>query len=217
VENWNDILTLICWYSLHTPTADCKEFVDEKRKLISFSLSNQPLRRRKVMRKFRMQYAVVLICSAMAFAWAADKTKQRTGNDQGQNKAVVKQAIDEVFNKGRFELVNQLYEPNCVFHQGNKTMSLNEAVNDVKEWHSAAPNMAMTINKMNAEKDRVTVHWTAQGTNTGKGHGVSASGKHVLVHGNSEFRLANGKIVEEWHNFDEQEIFKQVGQNPGKR
>lgn len=168
------------------------------------------------MQKFRMQCAAVLMCSAVAVTWAADKTKQKAGNESEQNKAVVKQAIDEVFNKGRFELVNQLYEPNCVFHQGNKTMSLSDAVTDIKEWRAAAPDMSMTVHKIDANKDRVTVHWTAQGTNTGQGHGVTASGKKVVIKGNSEFRLTNGKIGEEWHNFNEQDIFKQVGQTPGE-
>ena len=169
------------------------------------------------MQKFRMRWAAVLVCSAVAFAWGTDKAKQKSGHENEQNKAAVKQAIDEVFNKGRYELINQLYEPNCIFHQGNKTMTLSDAINDVKQWRAAAPNMVMTVNKIDAEKDRVSVHWIARGTNTGQGHGLTASRKPVLIHGNSEFRLANGKIVEEWHNFDEQEIFKQVGQNPGKR
>src|SRR5215510_12492740 len=148
------------------------------------------------MQKFRMQCTVVLLCGAVALGWGADKAKQKSGSENEQNKAAVKQAIDEVFNKGRYELINQLYAPNCVFHQGNKTMSLSDAINDVKEWRAEAPDMAMRVNKIDEKKDRVSVRWIARGTNTRQGHGLTASRKPVLVHGNSEFRLANGKIVD---------------------
>jgi predicted ester cyclase len=70
-------------------------------------------------------------------------------------------------------------------------MSLSEAVTDGKQWVSAAPDMTVTADRMEAKADRVTVHWTARGTNTGQGLGLSASGKSVVVHGTSFFRLAN--------------------------
>src|SRR5262249_62360754 len=120
------------------------------------------------MQKFRMRWAALLLCSAVAFAWGTDKTKQKSGHENEQNKAAVKQAIDEVFNKGRYELINQLYEPNCVFHQGNKTMTLSDAINDVKEWRAAAANMVMGGKKKKGEKKRVGGHWILRGGDKGR-------------------------------------------------
>ena len=173
------------------------------------------------MRKFKMRCALVLLCSAVAFGWATDKSRQKDDKERqhehGQNRGIVQQVFDEVVNKGDFERVNQIYAPNCVIHHNNQTMGLNEAVKDAREWRAAAPDTTMTVEKIDGEKDRLTVHWIARGTNTGAGHGLTASGKKFMVRGHTGFRIANGKIVEEWNDFNEEEIFKQLGQTPKKR
>jgi len=170
------------------------------------------------MQKLRMQCVVVLLSGAVAFGLGTDRRhKEDKEHEHGQNRGIVQQVFDEVFNKGDFERVNQIYAPNCVIHHGNKTMSLNEAVSDAREWRAAAPDTKMTVEKIDGEKDHLTVHWIARGTNTGQGHGLKASGKSFTVRGHTGFRVANGKIVEEWNDFNEEEIFKQLGQTPGKR
>jgi steroid delta-isomerase-like uncharacterized protein len=167
------------------------------------------------MQKSRKQWAVVLLCSAVTFGWGTDKSPQKEGNEQ--NTGVVRQVFADVASKGNFELVNQIYAPNCVVHHRNKTMSLNEAISDAREWRSAAPDMVFTVEKIEGARDHVTVHWIARGTNTGQGHGLTASGKPIVVRGNTEFRFANGKIAEQWDDFNDEEIFKQAGQSPRKR
>ena len=170
------------------------------------------------MQKLRMQCVVVLLCSAVAFGWGTDRRqKEDKEHEHGQNRGIVQRVFDDVVNKGNFEAVNQIYAPNCVIHHGNKTMSLNEAVSDAREWRAAAPDTIMTVEKIDGERDRLTVHWIARGKNTGQGHGLTASGKSFSVRGHTGFRIANGKIVEEWNDFNEEEIFKQLGQTPKKR
>lgn len=166
------------------------------------------------MQRFTMQCAIVLVCGAMALGWGSDKNKPK--GDSEQNQTVVREVFDDVFNRGNFELIGQIYEPNCIVHHRNKTMTLGEAIKDAQEWRSAAPDMKMTIEKVRGEGNLISVHWIARGTNTGVGHGLTASGKPIVVKGHTEFRVTNGKIAEEWNDFNEEEIFKQVGQTPGK-
>ena len=170
------------------------------------------------MQKFTMKCAVVLVCSATALAWAGGKHKQKANDDNENegNRTIVSQVFNQLFNKRSFELVNQIYEPNCVVHHRNKTMTLSEALTDLREWQSAAPDMTMTIEKIRGEGDHLTVHWIARGTNTGTGHGLKPSGKPIVVRGHTEFKITNGKIAEEWNDFNEEEIFKQAGQTPPK-
>jgi hypothetical protein len=40
------------------------------------------------------------------------------------------------------------------------------------------------------------------------------TGKQILMHGTSRFRLVNGKIAEVWNNYDRNEIFRQLGVSP---
>src|SRR5262249_22778367 len=71
--------------------------------------------------------------------------------------------------------------------------------------------LVMTANQITTSGDTVTVNWTARGTHTGQGHGLKPTGKHFLVHGQSTFRFANGKIVEADNSEYRDELFQQLG------
>ena len=132
-----------------------------------------------------------------------------------QHKAVTRRVFDDLFNSGRYEAISEIYAQDCVVHHNNKTTSLDQAVSEGKGWRSAAPDLRMTPDEMSVQGDIVTVSWTARGTHTGKGNGlVRPTGKHILVHGNSQFRLVNGKIAEVWNNYDRNEVFRQLGVSP---
>jgi steroid delta-isomerase-like uncharacterized protein len=131
-----------------------------------------------------------------------------------QNKAVVRRVFDDLFSKGRYELIDQIYTKDCPVHSGNRNTRLEQAVAEGKGWRSAAPDLFMAVERMEVERDFVIVEWTAKGTNTGKGNGVPATGKRILIRGNSRFRVVKGKIVEVWNNFDRDEIFRQLGVPP---
>lgn len=60
----------------------------------------------------------------------------------------------------------------------------------------------MTTVLLVAEGDLVTVVWTATGTNTGQGNGLPATGKKVAGRGITVWRIVDGKIREEWSEFD---------------
>jgi steroid delta-isomerase-like uncharacterized protein len=177
---------------------------------------------------------MVMACSMLAFA--ADNTKKpqttNTANQpqkvqnqpvlapqaknnlpavQEQHKVVVRRVFDELFSQGRYESINEIYSPNCIVHNNNQTHRLEEAVAEGKGWRVAAPDLLMTANNMIVNGDFVTVDWTAQGTNSGRGNGMPASGKHIMVRGKSRFHLVNGKIAEVWNQYDRDELFRQAG------
>ena len=60
----------------------------------------------------------------------------------------------------------------------------------------------MTVHETIAEGDRVCVRWSSTGKHTGDGLGVPATGKTIEVTGISILRVAGGKIVEAWQNWD---------------
>ncbi len=67
---------------------------------------------------------------------------------------------------------------------------------------------------MTAEGDRVAVRWTARGTQTGEMMEIPATGKPTTVTGMFFNRLAAGKIVEGWGNFDALGMLQQLGVIP---
>jgi predicted ester cyclase len=132
-----------------------------------------------------------------------------------QDKAVVRRVFDDLFSRGRYEAIDQIYTRDCTVHHRGQFFSLDQAVTEGKGWRSAAPDLRMTADQMSVQGNIVTVQWTAQGTNTGRGNGLmKPTGKRILIRGSSRFRVVNGKIAEVWNEYDRDEIFRQLGVNP---
>jgi predicted ester cyclase len=142
----------------------------------------------------------------------ADKSHQV--NSPEHHKVVVNHVFQELFSQGRCEFISQVYAPNCIVHEGNKTRTIDEAVAEGKGFRESAPDLHMNADRMVVNGDIVTVDWTSQGTHTGHSRGVRPTGNHIVMHGTSRFRMVNGKIAEVWNNYDRDGLFRQMGVNP---
>ena len=119
-----------------------------------------------------------------------------------QNKAVVRRFVEEVLNKQNAAIVDELLAPDYVNHmmpggrEGFKQF--------LPMLRSACPDLKMEFNieRMMAEGDYVMLRATVRGTNAGK----EATGS-----GLGEYRLANGKIVEDWPLSGSADLMPQVG------
>jgi predicted ester cyclase len=78
----------------------------------------------------------------------------------------------------------------------------------------AFPDLHHTIEDMIAEGDRVVTRLTAEGSNTGQFYGMPATGKPVRVSEIAIFRIADGKIVEQWPQSDALGMMQQLGMIP---
>lgn len=169
------------------------------------------------MRKHRIFYLLLVVCIAgLTLAHAQKKPAQLERKAPGgasaeQNKAAARRVFEELFTQGRFGEANQVYAPNCKVQFGGRSESLSQAINEARGWKSAAPDLVMHVNQISANGDVVIVNWTAQGTHTGQGNGLKPTGKRVNMRGRSEFRFANGKIVEANNTEYRDELFRQLG------
>ena len=136
---------------------------------------------------------------------------------QDQNKAIAKRAFEEILSKGRFEVVEQLYAKDFVNHGVHRDATLEEDQAALKGWHQAFSDIAITPEKLIAEGDLVTVYWIARGTNTGIGNGLPATGKKAELAGITIWRIADGKIKEEWSAFDQLSMMQQLGLIPANK
>jgi predicted ester cyclase len=170
---------------------------------------------------------VPTVCGAWVLGSAAQRTtvppsqvaprqplpgRGQTAPEQG--KVVVRRVFDDLFNRGRYELVDTIYTRDCLVHSGNKSSGLEEAVAEGKGWREAAPGLRMTIGGMSTRGDKVLVSWTAMGAQTGQGNGLRPSGKRFVIHGRSEFRVVNGRIAEVWNHWDRDDLYRQLGVSP---
>lgn len=133
------------------------------------------------------------------------------GPQEELNKSLARRVYDEGLNRGIFTVP---YTDDFIGHAGNGTFTREAGLAEAKGWRQAFPDLKMIIDLILAEKDLVSVRWTATGTNTGTGNGLPATGKSVKVTGQATFRFVDGKIAEEWASGDTLGIMKQLGLLP---
>ena len=81
-------------------------------------------------------------------------------------------------------------------------------------FEAAFPHYELIAENMIAEGDKVAVHARFQGTQTGAFGDVPPTGKQVSQPFMITYRIANGKIVEHWMNFDQLALMQQLGVIP---
>jgi steroid delta-isomerase-like uncharacterized protein len=81
-------------------------------------------------------------------------------------------------------------------------------------FRSAFPDLRVTTEDLIAEGDKVVLRWTARGTHEGDLPGVPATGKQATLKGIDILRLADGRIVERWAEYDNLGLLQQLGLAP---
>lgn len=115
----------------------------------------------------------------------------------GENEWVLRQVIDEAFNKGNYDVLDALYAPNYREHQFGMSPTLEGLKQDIHYLRTAFPDFRLTIEDLVAAGDKVWIRMTARGTNLGPLMGTP-TGKTMSVAVFDVCRFENGKIVEHW-------------------
>jgi steroid delta-isomerase-like uncharacterized protein len=133
-----------------------------------------------------------------------------------ENKAVLRRWFDEVWNNGRAEAIEELFDENGIAH-GLSDDSSNpiRGPRDFRPFYEAFrqgfPNLKVVIEDMVAEGDKVAARCSVRGSHEGDFLGRAATQSPVEITGITIVRIDNGKIVEAWNNFDFMTLYKQVG------
>jgi steroid delta-isomerase-like uncharacterized protein len=133
-----------------------------------------------------------------------------------QNKALVRQLIEEVFNRGNISLVDEIMPPDYVDHEGvpGYPPTREGFKQSIPMLRSGIPDFNATIDDVVAEGDRVVIRMTFRGTQTGEFMGMPPTGKSISVGVIDIFRIAGGKIVEHWGQMDSMGMMQQLGAMP---
>jgi SnoaL-like polyketide cyclase len=67
----------------------------------------------------------------------------------------------------------------------------------------AFPDLKMTVNLLVTQGDFVPIVWTFRGTHTGPGVGLPPTGARIAMRGITVWRIADGRIREEWTSYNE--------------
>ena len=133
-----------------------------------------------------------------------------------ENKASARRVIEEIWNQGKVEVVDELYAPSFVNHRPSPgTTSDREGLKqDVAQTRRAFPDGNLTVDDIIAEGDLVVSRWTFTGTHTEDLWGIPATGKRVRLTGIHMDRIVNGQCTEEWSESDVLGMMQQLGVIP---
>ncbi len=129
------------------------------------------------------------------------------------NKALVRRAMDELWNQGNVAAVDKYAAADFVEHQAVPGMPPGrEGLKQVVTlFHQAFPDLKFTIDDTIAEGDKVVVRSTVQGTHKGTYLGIPATNKPFTITSIDILRLQGGKVVEHWGNEDDLGMLTQLG------
>jgi steroid delta-isomerase-like uncharacterized protein len=133
-----------------------------------------------------------------------------------ENKAVVRRWFAEVWNEGRAEVIEELFDENGIAHG-----LADDPANPIKGprgyrpfyevFRQAFPNLEIVVEDMVAEGDKVAARCSVRGRHEGDFMGRAATESPVEITGITIVRIEKGKIVEAWNNFDFMTLHRQVG------
>jgi predicted ester cyclase len=127
------------------------------------------------------------------------------------NKAVARRFIEEVLGKGNLALMDEITVPGYSDHSLPSGVTARQAIAGLR---AGFPDMHFTVDDLIAEGDKVATRSTAIGTHTGTWFGIPPTGKVVTLSGFSIYRIADGKLVEAWVQYDQLGMMQQLGVIP---
>jgi predicted ester cyclase len=131
-------------------------------------------------------------------------------------KALVRRSL-QMWAGGNTDDPAEVFAANYVNHQepaavgGVKAVGLGDWKDIVAGCHRAFPDLEVTILMQIAEGDLVATRWQFAGTQDGEYLGHAPSGKRAIWSGVQIDRVAKGKIVESWVDWDKYRMFEALG------
>ncbi len=133
-----------------------------------------------------------------------------------ENKKLIRRWFDEVWNNGRADVIEELFDENGIAHGlGDDPANPIKGPSGFRPFYEtfrqAFPNMMVDVEDVIAEGDKVVARCAVRAKHEGEFMGRAATQAPVEFTGITIVRIENGKIVEAWNNFDFMTMYKQVG------
>jgi len=136
-----------------------------------------------------------------------------------ENKEKARRMVEEAFGQGKVEIVAEILDPDFVCHDPNSESGEVRGAETIKQeieyFRNAVPDLTYTVEDQVSEGDKVVTRYTATGTHEGEFFGVAPTGNRIEMSGIQIDRFdENGKMVEEWPEYDLLGAMKQMGAVP---
>lgn len=128
--------------------------------------------------------------------------------------AIARRWIEEGWQLGRADMVNELHAPDFVDHDPAGRASDREGFKEgIVQLFTAFPDFYAVIEDLvvDAATAKVAVRWSAKGTHQGSFMGIPPTGKRLTFRGIEIIRIEDGRIVERWGEWNGIDLLEQLG------
>ena len=130
------------------------------------------------------------------------------------SRALIRRLFDDGINKRDLPLLKEFYS-DCVYHSPITGKLSGEALTQfMVSIFAAFPDAQRTVEDQFSDNYKVVTRWTYTGTHQGEFLGIAPTGKRVTVTGMCIHSIHDGKIVEEWEEWDTLGLMQQLGAVP---
>jgi predicted ester cyclase len=81
-------------------------------------------------------------------------------------------------------------------------------------YRSAFPDLNLKVDDLVSAGDKVLIRWTGRGTHRGPFMGQQPTGRQTTTQGMTVATLRNGKIIEDWTQWDALGLLQALGMAP---
>ncbi len=132
----------------------------------------------------------------------------------GQNAATFRRVIEEGFNKGNLDALDDCFAPGYREHQFDLPPTLDGFKGSIRFLRHTFADFSLTIEDLMAEDDKVWARMTGRGTHSQEFMGHQATGRMFEITVVDICRFEQGKIVEHWGVPDRFHLIAQLGLLP---
>jgi predicted ester cyclase len=131
------------------------------------------------------------------------------------NKEIARRFREDLWNAGDLSLADELIAPDCLLHSVIPfPIDFARGPDAIRHlvffYQMAFSDIRITAEQIVAEGDTVAVRWTARGRHTGHLLGLPPTGRETVTTGIDMLRIAGGRIVEGWVNWDALSLLEQI-------
>ncbi|HET7903970.1 MAG TPA: ester cyclase [Candidatus Eisenbacteria bacterium] len=127
---------------------------------------------------------------------------------------IARRWIEEIWRPGDLATFDELHAPGFRDRSaGGRGDTRNDYRRMLADFYVAFPDFRTTIEDLVADEARgtVAIRWTAAGTHRGAYLGAAPTGRAMRFAGIEIIRVAEGRIVERWGEWDGMDLLLQLG------
>ena len=131
------------------------------------------------------------------------------------SKALVRAYYETVYGQRDLDALDRFLAPGFVSAGPGGKMDIAGHRAALAASLAALPDFALEIEELVAEGDAVVTRWRATGTHNGPLFGIPPTGRAITASAIHIHHVADGRITDQWEQFDAIGVLRQLGVLPG--